>query len=81
MWCVSVQPRVLAEVEFEAFVCAEALFLRAATSAPVALAAASSPPPPVLSAMFGSRLFDQRVLGLVAQGLGLSRRCQTTAAR
>jgi len=54
-------------------VCAEALYLRAAASAPVALAAASaSSAPPVLSAMFGSRLFDQRVLRLVAQGLGLS---------
>jgi hypothetical protein len=40
--------------------------------AALALPAASSAPP-VLSAMFGSRLFDQRVLELVAQGLGLSR--------
>ena len=72
--CVCLQPRVVAEIEFESFVYAEALYLRAAASAPVALAAASaSSAPPVLSAMFGSRLFDQRVLGLVAQGLGLSR--------
>ena len=78
-----VQPHVLAAMELETFVSAEVLHLRAAASAsaPSALAAASAsstPPPVVLSAMFGSRLFDQRVLGLVAQGLavavGLSQR-------
>ena len=68
------QPRALAAMELETFVCAEVLHLRAAASesAPSALAAASaSSAPVVLSAMFGSRLFDQRVLGLVAQGLGV----------
>ena len=75
---------MVARIEFESFVCAEALYLRAAasaSSAPVALAAASaSSASPVLSAMFGSRLFDQRVLGLVAQGLGLSRSRQARPA-
>ena len=55
----------------------DSLYLRAASS-PVALAAASaSSAPPVLSAMFGSRLFDQRVLGLVAQALAKMKRVET----
>ena len=71
---------MLASVEFEAFVAAEALYLRAsaaaststpvAVAAPVALAAASaSSAPPVLWAMFGNRLFDQRELGARPQTL------------
>ena len=80
------QPRVLASIELESFVCAEALYMRAAApsaspsaSPPVDLASvvieasaasSSAPAPVVLSAMFGSRLFDQRVLRLVAQALG-----------
>jgi hypothetical protein len=68
---------VVAAVEFETFVCAEALYLRAAASSsasvPVAIAAASasaSSAPVVLWAMFDSRLFDHHVLGLVALYLG-----------
>ena len=56
-------------MELETLVSAESLYLRAASSPVARAAASSSSAPPVMSAMFGNCLFDQRVLGLVAQFL------------